>query len=120
MKNLPCIIFLATLASLVLLAAASFAGLSFRFLHVALTVVGFSGAAGVLALFLVDYGPRRPLDRPAVSIPETKRETAPAAAAGFDQRRVVLRTKRPSAGSLAGGAFATLGLRNDPATLSLL
>jgi hypothetical protein len=119
MKNLPCLIFLAAIASLILLAAASFLGLPFPLLHVASIVTGFFGAAGVLALFLVDYRPRRAYDDPVVSPAEAKREIAPAMPAAFNLRRIVRphqRTGRP----VSGGALATLGLNNNPATLSLL
>lgn len=120
MKNLPCYIFLAAIASLVLLAAASSLGLSFPFLHVAAIVVGVSGAAGVLALFLVDYAPRSSRKSAAISSEETKRDTASAVPAAFNHRRMVFRRNRHPAGSAAGGTLVTLGLRNDPATLSLL
>jgi len=116
MKNLPCHVFLAALASLALAVLASSLGLSFPFFKVAAIIIGFSGAAGVLALFLADYGARPSRDDAPVSAPETMRASAPVAPAAVKLRRVF----RPGRQTGAGDPLATLGLRNDPATLSLL
>jgi len=120
MKNLPCIVFLAALASLVLLAAASSFGLSLPFLHVASMIVGFSGAAGVLALFLADYGRRPSRDGTAASAPEAKRASITAVPAGVDLRGVIRRKARQVRNPAGSGALTRLRLSNDPATLSLV
>ena len=114
MKTLSCIISVAALAGLVLLAAASVLGLSFPFALVASQVVGFSSAAGVFAFFLRDYAPRgRRYDAVKVRKPAAHRQET------FAPGR---RGARSGAGeyyhSVAEGALLTLGLRNDPATLS--
>jgi hypothetical protein len=118
MKNLPCYIFLAAIASLVLLTAVSSLVPSISFIDAAVVIVGFSGAAGVIALFLADYTRRSYDDRPDVSAEEPKREVAPATPAAVSRRHWVLRNKRPATGSVTN-AMAALRLGNDPATLSM-
>ena len=118
MKNLPCIIFLSALASLLLVTAAASLGVSFPLALVTSDIVGFSCAAGVLAIFLTDYAPRssRSGAEPVRST-ESKREIEPAAQAAVSRCSVVRRNEPFSDDS---GTMATFGLRNDPATVSLM
>jgi len=115
MKNLPGIISLFAIASLALLAVASAFGVSIPYASVAWRMVVFSWAAGVLSIFVTDYAPR---DSYSVSA-EAKPEDVPVVRAAVSQRRMVPAKARPFAGATTG-AMATLGLANDPATVSML
>jgi hypothetical protein len=106
MKSLPAIISLATAAALLLLAvAASFID-SLPFALIASYIVGFACSIGFLALFIADYNPRsaRPIE---LVIRET------------EAKRQVERPVAPSfVDPITLNVLSTLGLRNDPATLS--
>ena len=108
MKNLLGIISLFAIASLAVLAVASVLGVSSPSWSVVTRIVGFSWAAGVLAMFVTDYAPRHSYNVGAVG--------CPAAA----EHEVVPAKARPYAGAVTAEAMATLGLANDPATVSLL
>ena len=108
MKNLLGIISLFAIASLAVLAVAAVLGVSSPSWSVVTRIVGFSWAAGVLAMFVTDYAPRRSYNVGAAGCTvEAMREVVPAKA-------------RPYAGAVTAEAMATLGLANDPATVSLL
>ncbi len=108
MKNLLGIISLFAIASLAVLAVASVLGVSSPSWSVVTRIVGFSWAAGVLAMFVTDYAPRHTYNVGAAGCTaEAMREVVPAKA-------------RPYAGAVTAEAMATLGLANDPATVSLL
>ena len=106
MKNLPGIISLFAIASLAVLAVASVLGVSSPSWSVVTRIVGFSWAAGVLAMFVTDYAPRHTYN---IGATECTADAVPA---------VVPVQARPYAG--AAEAMATLGLANDPATVSLM
>ena len=106
MENLPGIISLFAIASLAVLAVASVLGVSSPSWSVVTRIVGFSWAAGVLAMFVTDYAPRHTYN---IGATECTAEAVPA---------VVPVQARPYAG--AAEAMATLGLANDPATVSLM
>jgi hypothetical protein len=108
MKNLTGIISLFAIASLAVLAVASALGVSSPSWSVISRIVGISWTAGVLAIFVMDYAPRRTCSFGApVRTAQAKRAAVPADA-------------RPFAGAAAAEAMATLGLTNDPATVSLM
>ena len=108
MKNLLGIISLFAIASLAVLAVASVLGFSSPSWSLVTRVVGFSWAAGVLAMFVTDYAPRHSYNvGAAVRTAEAMPEVVPAKA-------------RPYADAATAEAMATLGLANDPATVSLL
>ena len=107
MKNLPALVMLAATAVLVALAAAAVAGVTFPYWTVTLQVAAFAWAAGMLAVFVADYAPRRTGPAPTV---------APAAA---PRRAPEPAARSVPADAFRVGAMATLGLGNNPATLSL-
>jgi hypothetical protein len=110
MKNLLGIISLFAIASLAVLAVASVLGVSSPSWPVVTRIVGFSWAAGVLALFVTDYAPRH-----TYNVGATVRT-----AAAVSSRRMIPVKARRFAGAATAGAMATLGLANDPATISLM
>ena len=113
MKNLPTIISLAAVATFLLLGCAAVVGVSSPSWSLATRVAGFAWAAGAIGLFLTDYSPRHSYgDRAAIRVP--------AAQAVVSQRRVVPAKARPAADSAPAGAVATLGVCNEPATVSLM
>lgn len=112
MKNLPCIIFLSAIASLLFLAVACSLGAPVQYWFVAARILAASGAAGMLAIFLADYAPR-----PSYQV-GAARTAKPAPVAS--RSRPVCSGERPYDITVVEGAMATLGLRNDPVTVSLL
>jgi hypothetical protein len=121
MKNLTALISLFAIASLAVLAVASALGVCSPSWSVASRMIGLSCAAGMLAVFATDYAPRRSYGVNAVAhAAGAKREYVPAVRAAVSQRRMVPANARPFAGAATAGALATLGLANDPATVSLL
>jgi hypothetical protein len=106
MKNLLGIISLFAIASLAVLAVASVLGFSSPSWSLVTRVIGFSWAAGVLAMFVTDYAPRRSYSVGAV---EPAAEAVP---------EIVPAKARPYADAVP--AMATFGLANDPATVSLM
>jgi hypothetical protein len=105
MKSLPAIISLATAAILLLLAVAASVINSLPFALIASYVVGFGCSAAFLALFAADYSPRRPIEI-VVKETEEKRELAWPNSSGAED-------------SITVNFLSTMGLRKDPATLSL-
>jgi hypothetical protein len=106
MKSLPAIISLATAAALLLLAvAASFID-SLPFALIASYIVGFACSVGFLALFIADYGPRsaRPIEL-VIRETEAKRHIERPVAQLFED-------------PITLNVLSTVGLQNDPATLS--
>ena len=118
MKNLPCIIFLSAIASLLLLAVASALGVSIAYWSVAAHIGAFSGAAGVLAIFLTDYAPRRGYNA-GPALPNAEAATALGVTRTV-RSRLAPANERPLDVTVIEGAMATLGLRNDPATVSII
>lgn len=116
MKNLPCIIFLSAIASLLLLAVACSLGAPIQYWYVAARILAVSGAAGMLAIFLADYAPRPSYHVGALQTAEP----APAARVVASRSRVGRSSERPFDITVVEGAMATLGLRNDPVTVSLI
>ena len=117
MKNLPCIIACSALVSLVLVTIAASLIDSFPYVLVVTHIIGFSGGAGLLSLFLADYAPRS-CDA-AVPTAEAEYEVKPAVQTVVRQHGMVVSTEHPFGGALTDEAMATLGMCNDPATLSL-
>lgn len=116
MKNIVPITSIATIAALLLLAvAASFID-SLPFAFIASYVVGFACSASLLAVFIADYSPRSPRPIPIVSREvETRRELEAAESSAPAQGRF-----EPSFDDqVTVNILSTVGLRNDPATLSL-
>jgi len=106
MKSLPAIISIATVAALMLLAvAASFID-SLPFALIASYIVGFACSVGFLALFIADYGPRsaRPIE---LVIRETEAK-----------RQVETSVVQPFEDPITLNVLSTMGIRNDPATIS--
>ena len=121
MKNLFGMIALFAVASLVLLAVAAIVGVSAPTWTVASRVAAFAWAAGVLALFVTDYTPHHSYGAPiTASAPVVARESVPVAKAVANKRRMIPARTRSAADPAPAGAMATLGLYNDPATVSLL
>ena len=98
MKNLPGIISLFAIASLAVLVVASVFGVSCPYASLAWRIVGFSWATGVFAIFVTDYAPRHSYGVSA----EAKSEDVPAVQT-----------------TVTAEAMATLGLANDPATVTM-
>ncbi len=107
MKNLPVFVMLFATAVLVALGAAAVAGVTFPYWSAALQVAAVAWAAGMLAVFVADYAPRRTGPAPVV-VPAAEPSRAPVPAA-----------RTAPADAFPVEAMATLGLGNDPATLSL-
>ena len=119
MKNLTALISLVAIASLAVLAVASVLGFCSPSWSVASRMIGLSCAAGMLAMFVTDYAPRRPYGVSAVArAAEAKREYVPVVRAAVSQQRMVPAKARPFWGAAPAGALATLGLTNNPATVS--
>jgi hypothetical protein len=117
MKSLPAVVTLTTVAILLLLAVASSFFPDLPFTPIASCVVGVSCAVGVVASFVADYGPgsTRPI---AIRVRETQLQDEPALAA---RRRSLGRQIDPRPDIVAvNDLMATIGMRNDPATLSML
>ena len=117
MKNLVPVISIATIAALLLLSvAASFID-SLPFAFIASYVVGFACSASLLAVFIADYSPRSP--RPIAIVTrevEARRELEAAQSA---QGRFDAQFEPSFNDPLTVNILTTVGLRNDPATLSL-
>ena len=114
MKNLPCIILLSAIASLLLLAVACSLGAPIQFWFVASRIAAVSGAAGMLVVFLADYAPRR------TYLADYTAGTTESATAVVSGSRRVRSSEPPFDITGVEGAMATRGLRNDPVTVSLI
>jgi len=119
MKSLPAIIALSTVAILLLLAVAASLIASISFAYVASYVVGFSCAAGMVASLIADYGPRSPR---LIALPV--RDTEPVCVSEFaeeasDETWAILPAARPRDEAILERLTASIGMRSDPATLSI-
>ena len=112
MKNLPCYIILATFVSLVLLMAVASFRISLPFIDIASLIIGYAATAAILAVAFTDGAPRSARTSVKAAEAESTREAVPA--------RPHRATRRAPAGSVPGGVLATLGVVNDPATVSLM
>ena len=100
MKTLPCLIVLGVLATVVALVVLSALGVQFTLWLAVARVVGFGGAAALLAIGGADSAPRRPYRAPASRLVRQEADDRAADRAGTEQ------------------VLATLGLDSGPATLS--
>jgi hypothetical protein len=120
MKTLPCLLALLAVASLALLAVAAALGVTLPYCSVALRLVALAWVAGVLAIFVADYAPRRPLGVGPV-LPSVEAQPAfvrsPSIATG--QRRSMPVLARTFDDTIVTADIATLGLSYNPATLSM-
>ena len=121
MKNLPAIVVLSTVAILLLLAVAASLVPSLSFASIASYILGFSCAAGTLAFLVADYGPGspRPIAVPARN-PEAEGVRESTVKAGPYGRRVTRAVKESQDEAATEDLMASIRMRNDPATLSLL
>lgn len=106
MKNLPAFISLTALAALVLLAVVSFVVDSVPFALPATCIVSAACSLGLVGLFIGDYSNRAPQ---LYLSPEKVRQTH------FEPAR---REAREVAPVVPLDVLSTLGIRNDPVTLS--
>jgi hypothetical protein len=121
MKNLPAIISIATVAVLLLLAVAASVIDSLPFALIASYVVGFACSLSLLALFVADYAPRSPrLIALVSSEAEEKRAHGAAARAAATEHLLDHQADAPYSDPITVNFMATMGLRNDPATVSLV
>jgi hypothetical protein len=117
MKNLPCIIALSTIISLALLTACAVLGVSLPYAGIASDILGISCCAGVAAFFVADYTPNRSRPYIDLGVAEPKREVA---LAPVRQRYVPRPIELPVDDEITVNLMATLGLRREPATVSLM
>jgi hypothetical protein len=115
MKTLPAIISIATVAVLLLLAVAASVIDSLPFAYIASYVVGCGCAAGLLAFFIADYGPRSPRLIEAV-IDEAKALRDAEARAAAARRQA----ETPFDDHVTVNWLSSGSLSNDPATVSQL
>jgi hypothetical protein len=117
MKNLSCILSFSAVIGLVLVAACAALGVSLPFGSVILGVAGYSCAVGLFAFVLADYAPRRGYVPLALRAEEPQLEAAPSAESEQDDH---VPSDLPYAEPITVNLIATLEMRNDPATVSLL
>lgn len=121
MKSLPAIVVLLTVAILLLLAVATSLVPSLSFASIASYLLGFSCAAVTIAFLVADYGPGSP--RP-IAVPvrdaEAKGVHEPTAEAGAYGRCFTRAVKLSQNEAATEDLMASIRMRNDPATLSLL
>jgi uncharacterized protein (DUF58 family) len=117
MKNLPAIASIATVAVLLLLAVAASLIDSLPFAFIASYVVGFGCSIGLLAMFISDYGPSTPRPLAIVTREVEERRALEAARAAAAQGQPVETAYNDP---ITVSWMSTLGLQNDPATVSLL
>jgi hypothetical protein len=117
MKNLPCIVTLATLVSLAFLAVAAVFGVPLPYASIASDIIGVSCCAGVLAFFAMDYSTDRSRNRVAMPALESKREVIPAA---VGRARDLVPIPVPVDTDITLNLMATLGSWSEPATVSLM
>jgi hypothetical protein len=117
MKNLPFILSFSAVIGLVLLIVSATLGVPVPFARIASDIVEISVVAGMLGFFLADYASPRSRDYAAVRAEEPKREAAPVA---VSQRRNPDPVGLPFDEAVTVDLIATLNMRNDPATVSLV
>jgi hypothetical protein len=119
MKNMPAVITFATVAVLLLLGiAASFID-SIPFALIASYVVGFGCSVGFLAMFLADYGLRAPrLSAIVIREADERTELAEVAEASVSGSQPDWEIRAPFDDPITMMTRSTIGLMNDPATLS--
>ena len=106
MKRLPAVISLVASAALGFLAVATCLGFSSAATPAVWHVAGFAWLVGLLGICSTDYSPRRPYEVRATASPRASVAAAPAVG-------------RPARRSVAVEAMATLGLGDDPATVTM-
>jgi hypothetical protein len=117
MKNLPAIISIATVAVLLLLAVAASVIDSLPFALIASYVVGFACSLSLLALFVADYAPRSPR---LIALVSSEAEEKRAREAAATERLLDRQADAPYSDPITVNFMATMGLRSDPATVSLV
>jgi hypothetical protein len=117
MKNLPCIIALSTIISLALLTACAVLGVSLPYALIASDIIAISCCAGVIAFFVAEYTPNRSRPYIELGVAEQKREFAPVT---LSQRCVPRPVGLLVDDGITVNLMATLGLRREPATVSLM
>ena len=119
MKNMSAVITLATIAVLLLLGiAASFID-SIPFAVIASYVVGFGCSVAFLAMFLADYGFRAPrLSAIVIREADARTELGEPAEASALRNQPDGEFRAPFDDPITMITRSTIGLRNDPATLS--
>jgi len=117
MKNLPFILSFSAVIGLVLLIVSAALGVSVPFARIATDVVELSVVVGVIGFFVADYGAPRSSDYSSVRVAEPRRVVAPAA---VSQRRLPVPVELPTDEEITVNLMATLEMRNDPVTVSLM
>jgi hypothetical protein len=117
MKNLPCIVTIATLVSLAFLAAAAACGVPLPYASLASDIIGFSCCAGVVAFFAMDYSTDRSRNRAYFEPVAAKREVIPAT---VGRARNLEAISLPVDTDITINLMATLGSWSEPATVSLM
>ncbi|HMD61952.1 MAG TPA: hypothetical protein VKG78_10995 [Opitutaceae bacterium] len=116
MKNLSCLLSFSAIIGLVFVAACAALGVCLPFGSVILDIAGYSCGAGLFAFLLVDYAPRRGYVPLALRAEGPQPEVAPAA---VSERYEPIPAGLPYDEATVN-LFATLEMRNDPATVSLV
>lgn len=117
MKNLSCILSFSAVIGLVLVAACAALGVSLPFGSVILGIAGYSCAVGLFAFVLADYAPRRGYVPLALRAEEPQPEPAPAVESEQDNP---VPSDLPYGDPITVNLMATLEMRNDPDTVSLV
>jgi|CZKI01.1.fsa_nt_gi hypothetical protein len=117
MKNLSLVLSFSAVIGLVFVAACAALGVSLPFGSVILGIVGYSCAVGLFAFVLVDYAPQRGYVPLALRAEEPHHEVAPAAESEQDG---FVPDDLPYGDPITVNLMATLEMRNDPATVSLV
>jgi len=120
MKNLPLILSFSAVIGLVLLIVSAALGVPVPFARVALDIVELSVVAGVVGFFLADYARPRSRDYGPVRVAEPTREVARVAPAALDERLIPVPVELPIDEAVTVNFMETLGMRNNPATVSLM
>ena len=106
MKRLPAVVTLVASATLGVLAVTTCLGFTSAAFPMAWDVAGFAWLVGLLGICSYDYSPRRPYQVRATASPRESVAVAPAVV-------------RPSRRTVAAEAMATLGLGDEPATVTM-
>jgi hypothetical protein len=103
MKSLPALIALTALAAIVLLAVVSSVVASVPFMPIAAYIVSGSCSMGLVGMFLNDYTRRTPqIDLSPEKVCQPRNQPS----------------QREARAMAPGAVWSTMGIRNDPATLS--